>query len=636
MAMMHWMRRVAPYLLAAVLIAFIVSLAYFGTQRGSGGAGGGGAAVVTVEGDTVSAVTFDRAYRAAVEQTRQMAGERWTEELPRVLRLREQVVERLIDERLVAQGAAREGITVSDAELVEQITRIGAFQEGGRFSRDRYVRLLAMTQPPMTPGDFETDFRAELVRQRLQGLIADGAKISETEARQAWEADRSRVRAGYLLVAVGGGEGLSATDAELDTYYKAHPAEFTQPERRRALAAILPTASVPPPAVTDADVEAAYKARRSQFEQPARRKVSHVLIKVPAVGGSAAEDQAKARAETTLARIRGGADFAQVAKETSEDPSTASRGGDLGLIAAGELVPEVDKAIQGLKPGELGGPVRSPFGFHILKVVEVVPGSRKELKEVAPTLRATLAAEGQLKAHRDRAQEVQQALLVAADFATEARRRGLTVREAGPLRRGDPVEGVGRVAEASDAIFALPPDGVSSPVRVPEGLVIFRLVGIEPSRLLPLAEARADVLRAVRRQKALAEAKARAENLAAGVQKGEDPRALARQGNVTYGEVGPFSRAEPLGDRALGQVLSPVALTLTEGGVGGPAEGPGGFYVIKLLGRDRPDPAGFEPARVALEARLLREKRARLWQAWLAAARAGAKIEINRQLLSDS
>ena len=254
---------------------------------------------------------------------------------------------------------------------------------------------------------------------------------------------------------------------------------------------------------------------------------------------------------------------------------------------------------------------------------------------MAPTLRATLAAEGQLKAHRDRAQEAQRALLVAADFAAEARRLGLTVREAGPLRRGDPVEGVGRVAEASDAIFALPPDGVSSPVRVPEGLVIFRLVGIEPARLLPLDEARQDVLRAVRRQKALDEAKGRAEKLAEAVRKGEDPRALARQGNVTYGEVGPFSRAEPLGDRALGQVLSPVALTLGEGGVGGPVEGPGGYYVVKLLGRERPDAAGFEPARAALEARLLREKRARLWQAWLAAARAGAKIEVNRELLSD-
>ena len=635
MAMMTWMRRVAPYLLAAVLIAFVVSLAYFGAGSSSGGGGGGQAAVVTVDGEAVSAVTFDRAYRAAVEQTRQMAGDRWTEELPRMLRLREQVVDRLVDERLVARGAAREGITVSDAELAEQITRIGAFQEGGRFSRERYVRLLAMSQPPMNPQEFEAEFRAELIRQRLQALISDGAKLAEAEVRQAWEIDRSRVRAAYLLVAAGAGEDLAVTDAELEAHYKAHPAEFTQPERRRVLAAILPAASVPPPAVTDADVEAAYQARRAQFEQPTRTKVSHVLIKVPAVGGSAAEDQAKARAESALARIRGGADFAQVAKEMSEDSSTASRGGDLGLIAAGELVPEVDKAIQSLKAGELGGPIRSPFGYHLLKVFEVVPGSRKELKEVTPTLRATLAAEGQLKAHRDRAQEAQQALLVAADFGAEARRLGFTVREAGPLRRGDPIEGIGSVAEATDAIFALPPDGVSSPVRVPEGLAIFRLVGTEPARLLPLVEARADVLRAVRRQKALDEAKGRAEKLAEAVRKGEDPRALARPGGPTHGEIGPFSRAEPLGDRALGQVLGPVALALPEGGVSGPVEGPGGFYVVKLLGRERPDPATFEAARAPLETRLLRDKRARLWQAWLSAARAGAKIEINRQLLSD-
>jgi peptidyl-prolyl cis-trans isomerase D len=635
MAMMTWMRRVAPYLLAGVLLAFVVSLAYFGSSRGPGGGGGGGqAAVVTVDGEVVSAVDFDRAYRAAVEQTRQVAGDRWTEELPRVLRLREQVVERLIDERVIALGAAREGIVVSDAELAEQIMRFGVFQEGGRFSRERYVRLLARTEPPMTPSEFEAGLRTELVRQRLQALIAEGAKVSETEVRQAWEADRSRVRAAYLLVPTGSGEALQATDAELDAYYKAHPAEFTQPERRRVLAAVLPSASVPPPAVTDADVEAAYKARRAQFEQPARRRVSHILVKVPTVGGSAAEDQAKARAESALGRIRGGADFAQVAKEVSEDPSTASRGGDLGLIATDELVPEVDKLIQTLKPGELGGPVRSPFGYHVVKVLEVVPGSKKELKEVAPTLRATLAAEGQLRAHRDRAQDAQRALLGAADFAAEARRQGLTVREAGPLRREDPVEGVGRVAEASDAIFALPPDGVSSPVRVPEGLAIFRLLGVEPARLRPLADARPDVLRAVRRQKAVDEARGRAEKLLEAVRRGEDPRTLARQGGATYGEVGPFSRAEPLADQALGRALGPVALALAEGSVGGPVEGPGGFYVVKLLGRERPDPAGFESARAALEARLLRDKQGRLWQAWLAAARAGAKIEVNRQLLS--
>jgi peptidyl-prolyl cis-trans isomerase D len=514
--------------------------------------------------------------------------------------------------------------------------RIPAFQEGGRFSQDRYVRILALAQPPMSPADFEAELREELVRQRLQAFIVGGAKVTDAEVRQAWEAERSRVRAAYVRLVPGTGEGLQVTDAELEAYWKEHPAEFTQPERRRVLAALLPAASVPAPAVSDADVEAAYRARQSQFEQPPRTRVSHILVKVPSVGGSAAEDQAKARADAALGRIRGGADFAQVAREVSEDPATAGRGGDLGLVGQGELVPDVDKLIQGLKPGEVGGPVRSPFGYHVVKVFERVPGSRKELKEVAPTLRATLQAEGQLKAHRDRAQDAQRALLVAPDFAAEARRLGLSVREAGPLRRGEPIEGIGQVAEAGDAIFALPPDGVSSPVRVPEGLVIFRLLEREPSRLVPLAEGRADVLRAVRRQKARDETRARAETLVEAIRKGEDPKALAAsQSGATFGEIGPFSRAEPLADRALGQALGPAVLALPDGGVGGPVEGPGGFYVVKLLGRERPDPATFDAARADLEARLLREKRNRLWQSWLAAARSGAKVEINRQILTD-
>ena len=85
------------------------------------------------------------------------------------------------------------------------------------------------------------------MRQRLQALIADGAKVTEAEARQAWEVERSRVRAAYLLVPPASGEGFQATDAELEAYCKAHPAEFTEPERRRVLVAVLPAASVPGP-----------------------------------------------------------------------------------------------------------------------------------------------------------------------------------------------------------------------------------------------------------------------------------------------------------------------------------------------------------------------------------------------------
>jgi peptidyl-prolyl cis-trans isomerase D len=633
MAVMNWMRRTSKYFLVAVVLTFVASLAYFGaTQNG----GGGGEWAVTVNGHQISAVAYLRAYRSAEEQYRQVFRDRFTAELARSLKLQEQVIEGLVTERLIQQQAAKEGIVVTDQELAEQIQRIPAFQEAGRFSRDRYIRVLARANPPMTPSAFEEDFRLELTRQKVQGLITDGVKVTEAEVRQRWAVEHARVRTAYLLVPPAPPESVAVTDAELESHRAANAAQFARPERRRALVALLPNASVPAPTVTDADVEAAYKARQAQFAQPARVRAAHILVRVPSVGGSAAEDQARAKAQAALERVRGGTPFAQVARETSEDTGTAARGGDLGLVAQGELAAEVDRALFALKKGELGGPVRSPFGYHVLTVTEQVPASKKDLKEVAPTLRATLVAEGMLKALRDKAQEVRGALVVAADFAVEARKRGLTVREVGPLAKADPIEGIGRIQEAGDALFALPPNGVSEPIKVADGYAIFRLVDTQPAQApqdVKLAEVREAVLRAVQRQKAQEAAQAKAGLLAEAWRKGEDPRALAKREGATFAEVGPFSRAEPLADRALGQAIGPVALALPEGAIGEPVSGPGGVYVVKTTSRDEPDAAAFVTARAALEARLLQEKRTQIFQGWVAGLRGPAKVEINRRIL---
>lgn len=635
MGMMRWMRRIAPYLLAAVLITFVVSLAYFG-GKGFSQDRGAQESVVTVNGEAVSAVAYQRTYRTAVEQYRRAFQDRFNEDLLKSLGLQNQVLDRLVTERLVAQRAAAEGLGVSDGELADQIVKMAAFQEDGRFSRDRYTRLLAMQNPPMSPGDFEAGLREELLRLKIQALVSDGAKVSAVEVRQGWELEHTRARATYALLSPGSGADLTVADADLDAYYKAHPAEFTRPERRRVLVAVLASASVPPPPVTDAEIAAAFASRRAQFEQPTRARVAHILVRVPSTGGSAAEDQARAKAEAARDKIKGGADFAQVARDSSEDPQTASKGGELGLLAAGELTPELDKVVFGLKAGEVAGPVRTGFGFHVVKVLEVVPGSKKDLAEVTPTLRATLAAEGQLKAVRERAEEAQPALVVAPDFAGEARRRGFTVREAGPLAKGDAVEGVGRLREAGDAVFALPPAGVSPAIKTPEGYAIFRLVDRQASLLPPLPEVREEVLRAVRRQKAEEAAQVRAKVLVETAKKGEDFRTAARTAGATVGDLPPFSRAEPMADRQLGQALGPLVLGLPDGAVGGPATGPGGLYVVKVLGREAPNPAEFEAARGDVEKRLLADKRARLWQDWLASLRATAKIEVNRKLLPES
>jgi peptidyl-prolyl cis-trans isomerase D len=631
MAMMSWMRQSSRYFLAFVVITFVASLAYFGATQDRGGT----TAVATVNGEEISATAYERAYRSTVEQYRQVFKERFSEDLLRSLRVQDQVVDRLVTDRLIQQQADREGLRVSDEELAEEIMRISAFQTGGRFSREQYLRVLGRVQ--LTTAAFEQDVRSELLQRKVRALVTEGAKVSDAELRLYWETQHEGVRAIYLLVTPEPFvAGMAVTDAELETYHKAHPAEFTRPERRRVLAALLPTASVSFPAVTDADVEAAYKERRQEYDQPMRLKVAHILVRVPSVGGSEAEDRAKAKAEEALQRVRAGADFAQVARDVSEDTATAPRGGELGPVARGELVPQFEQLAFSLKPGEIGGPVRTPFGYHVIKVLDIVPASKKELREVASAIRASLAAEGQQKAARERAQEAQQALLAARDFAAEARRRGLTVREVGPLGRTDPIEGIGRAREASEAIFALPLDGVSAPVKVSEGYVIFRLIEREASRLLPLAEVRNEVADKVRRAKALDAAKAKAGQLADALRAGEDPRALATRESVSLGEAAAHSRAEPLRDAELGQALGSLALELPEGGVGDPVSSPKGFYVVKVVAREHPDPAKFEAARRELEKQLLEQKRNQTWEGWLAAARARAKIEINRKVLPQS
>ena len=208
---MSWMRRTSRYFLAAVVITFIASLAYFGATQDRGAQEW----VAKVNGEEISATAYQRAHRAAVEQYRQALKERFSEDLVRSLRLQDQVIERLVTERLLQQRAEAEGISVSDDELSDQITRIGAFQEGGRFSRQRYLQLLARAQ--LTAAAFEQDFRGELLRQKLQGLVTDGMKVSEAEVRQHWEIERQRVRAAYLLVPPGSAlEGVAVSDAELD------------------------------------------------------------------------------------------------------------------------------------------------------------------------------------------------------------------------------------------------------------------------------------------------------------------------------------------------------------------------------------------------------------------------------------
>ena len=611
-----------------VIAAFIVT-SFFVWGKGSI-TGGDPNAVATVNGEEIPLDRYQRLYRSYVDFYRQLYRDRFTQEVVERLGISRQAVDFLVDEALILQRAQAEGIQVADEELRATIQAIRAFQEDGQFSRDRYVAIL--NRAKIEPGTFEADQRRELVRKKMEAAVKAGIKLSEMEIRQAYGFRREKVRAAWAQVDISPlTADVSATDAELEDFLKKNPLRFQEPERRRLQYLLLsPKVFIKP--TTDAEVESYYKEHAAEFEKPRRVKVAHILVRVPPVGGSEAEEKAQAKVADAIRRARTGEDFAKLAKEISEDSGSAGSGGDLGYVARGEVVPAFEQAAFALKKGEVSKePVRTPFGYHALKVSDIQEGGRRPLKDVAAEIKEKLQNAQSERAALAKAEEVKGALQGAKDFPAEAKQRGLDPKTA-LLARGGVLEGIGRAEAVEEAVFSSAPGGVTGPLKTSGGYAIVKVVEHLPAAVPPFAEIQWKVADAVKRQKAEALALTRAQALTTAVEKGEDLLAAAKKQGLPSGDTGFFSRSEPAGDRRVPGEVMRAALQLAVGRVAEPVTLPQGIFVVKALERQAPDPVGLEKEREEIRQQVLDQKRNQAWEHWVKGLRAGAKIEVSSRL----
>lgn len=628
--MIQTLRRNTKILLLIVIVAF-VGTTFFVWGKGSI-TGSDPNAVATVNGEEIPLDRYQRLYRAYLEFYRQLLKERFSPEMAERLGISQQVLNDLIQEALILQRAKAEGITVGDEELRAQIQAIRVFQEDGRFSRDRYLAIL--NRAKIDPAAFEVEQRRELLRRKMEATIKEGIKVSDMELRQAYEFRREKVRAAWVQVEVSPlMAGVSAPAAELEEFLKQNPLQFEQPERRRVQYVV-----VSPKAfstrVPDADVEAYYKGHAGEFETPRRVRVAHILVRVPPVGGSEAEERAKAKVENAIKRARAGEDFGKLAKETSEDTATAGARGEIGIVTRGELVPPFEQVAFALKKGEVSRePVRTPFGYHAIKVLDVLQGGKRPLREVARQIRERLEGERSDAAARAKADQLKDALVTARDFLAAARRLGLEPK-ARLLARGESLEGVGRVQAVEEALFSLAMGGVTSPLRTPSGYVVAKVVENLPPAVPPFAEVKSKVAEAFKRQKAGALALARARELVAAAGKGEDLLAAAKRQGLPSGDTGFFSRSDPAGERTIPADIRRVALELAVGKVSEPVATSQGVFVVKTLERRAPDPAGFDKEREELRQQVLSRKKDQAWEGWVRSLKVEAKVTYSPRLSS--
>lgn len=339
--------------------------------------------LASVKGEAVTAQEFNRVHANQLEQYRAMLGGQFDPALVDTPQVRQRLLDQLIDQRVVAAAAVEGRYSVSDETLRRTIATIPAVQVDGRFSAERYREALAAQG--LTPAMFEAGLRRDLATAQVLEPVGVSSYVPEVvlaSVQAALSEQRTlRLRA---FSADDFRKDITVSDADVKTWYDANGKELEVPEHVSAEYVVLDEAvATQGITVSDADIADYYKNNASRFGREERRRASHILIEVPASADQATRDAARAKADALAKEAAANPDsFAELARKNSQDSGSAASGGDLGWISRNMLVEPVEKAIYGLKQGEVSGVVQSNFGFHVIRLTELQAADVKPLADV--------------------------------------------------------------------------------------------------------------------------------------------------------------------------------------------------------------------------------------------------------------
>jgi peptidyl-prolyl cis-trans isomerase D len=388
-----------------LLLIIFPSFAFFGLE-GYTRMSGGGNAVAKVAGIPITQQELDAAHQEQMQRYRQMLGGQFDPKMFDTPQARQNQLDGLIAKRVLAVEAARSHVGVSDQALQQAILAIPELiGADGKFDGERYKQILAAQG--MNPQMFEARMRQDMALQMINGAVQNSAFVPKTVAAQMTDiSEQEREIQELTFKAADFTSQVKLTDAMLKAFYDKHAKAFEIPEQVKAEYVVLNSDAVAAQiTVSDADAKSYYDQNIARFSTPEQRRASHILIEVKKSATDAEKAAAKAKAEQLLAQLRKKpSDFAKLAKENSQDPSSAERGGDLDYFGKGMMVKQFEEAAFKLKQGEISDVVQSEFGYHIIELTGIKPGAVKSFEEVKPALVAEIKKQQSAKKYSELAE----------------------------------------------------------------------------------------------------------------------------------------------------------------------------------------------------------------------------------------
>ncbi len=580
----------------------------------------------------ITVARFRQIYLAQLQSYRLQSSGDVTEEVLRSLGIDRQILQALISRYAALSEAERLGLTVSDAEVRQRIVSLPGFQENGQFvGEQRYRQALQFQRPPMTPAQFEEEVRSEILFERLEAAVTGWVSVSDEEVAAEYRRRNERVR--VELVTFRGDDyrdEVEASDEEIQALYDESPLAYEEPEKRQLRFLLVDESAIFETLTpTDAEVQQYYDANITQYTTPGQVRASHILLRSEGQDDSDVE----ARARELADEARAGADFAELARQHSQDDATAADGGDLGLFGRGRMVAEVEAAAFGLDVDAVSDPVRSAFGFHVIRVTEKQEETTQPLEEVRE------AIENTLKNEQATARATALGRAIAAEVSTPeeleraAAARGLELQESGFVAAGEPILGLGFAPRVSAEAFQME-EGVAGPIQTPTGPAFVTVVGRQEPIIPPLADVRDDVRRDVLRRKALEHARQRADEAVAALQGSDDFRTAAEGAELTVATSELIARGAAFPGVGVSPALERTAFALPVAGVSGVVEtGGDALAVAHLVEREDVTTEQIAEARDALRAELLENRQNEFYSSYMSQVQQRLSIDIDYEAL---
>ena len=544
-------------------------------------------AVATVDDAEIGYYDFQRLYARRRQQLQSILGTGLVD-AEEDSRLRREVLDGMIDSEVLVRSGIAAGMRVGDEQLANTIQAQEIFRSAAGFSQDVYEGWLR--SQGYSSGGFEEDLRRSLIEQQIAVGVAGSDFVSGGGLRDAVRLRLQTRTFSLLTIPASDLDAPEPTDSEIRAHFERHRGGYTAPERVRLRYLEISLDEIAAGIkADDEELRALFDAEPERFVTPEKREVSHILLAVPSDAGADEVAQANERLAALKDRISAGGSFEELAREHSDDPGSAAGGGALGFIERGMMVPEFEEAAFALAPAEVSDPVRTSFGWHLVKLNSVQESRSAMFEEVRDRVLEQYQAREAERIYVERVETLANVTYEHPEsLEAGAQELGLAIRETGSVTRDgrsdDPIASQPAVIAAAFSGDVLDDGNNSDPIEFEPGrIVVVRAFDHEPPRELDLDEARAEIVAALQsdaRRRAITE---RGHVLLGDLRSGRDSDAVAADAGVEWSRFENVSRAGGNLSEDLIEVVFRMPRPGTAGAqFDGTLDGGGDFVIVSL------------------------------------------------------